>query len=96
MEGLQDMGRYISPELYDKFKHQVLELSLAIQQYAGLAQVRESHSLTDGEIAERLGLSREQVTEIRSIAEIDLLPVDEWWKADRFKSARTKRLLRDP
>lgn len=87
-----DIHRFISPELYNKYKHQVLDMSLAIQEYSGTTQVRDSHSLCDAEIAERLGLTKEEVAEIRTIAEIDLLPADEWWKADRFKLDRARRL----
>ncbi|MBI2955524.1 MAG: hypothetical protein HYY30_14510 [Chloroflexi bacterium] len=91
----QEIGRFISPELYNRFKQQVFELSLAIQEYSGTTQSRETRCLSDAEIGERLGLTKEQVSEIRSIAEIDLLAADEWWKADRFKARRARRLLRD-
>ena len=41
------MPKYISPELYEKYKHQILEMSCAIQVYEGTVAVRDSHSLTD-------------------------------------------------
>lgn len=91
----RDIGRYITPELYHRFSRQVFEMSLAIQVYRGTTQIRESHSLTDAEIAERLGLSREEVAEIRSVAEIDLLPEDEWWRADTFKTRRARKVARE-
>jgi DNA-directed RNA polymerase specialized sigma subunit len=79
------MSKYISPELYHKYKHQVLEMSPAIQYYEGTIALRESSSLSDQEIADRLGLDAEDVTEIRCIAEIDLLPADTWIKSDNWK-----------
>ncbi len=84
------MVKYVSPELYEKYKQQVLEMSLAIQNYVGTTQVRETSSLTDREIAERLGLDVADVTEIRCMAEIDLLPADAWLKSVDWKQARTQ------
>lgn len=90
------MAKYVSPELYNKYKQQVLEMSLAIQYYDGTTVRREESSLTDEEIAERLGLDVADVTEIRCIAEVDLLPADAWmksydWKMDRARKAMRKR-----
>ena len=79
------MAKYISPELYHKYKHQVLEMGLAIQYYEGTTAIRESSSLSDQEIADRLGLDVNDVIEIRCIAEIDLLPADAWIKSDNWK-----------
>ena len=79
------MSKYISPELYHKYKHQVLEMSPAIQYYEGTTAQRESSSLSDQEIADRLGLDVDDVTEIRCVAEIDLLPADTWIKSDNWK-----------
>ena len=66
------MSKYISPELYHKYKHQVLEMSPAIQYYEGTTLRRESSCLTDQEIADRLGLDVDEVTEISRRVEIDL------------------------
>ncbi len=85
------MSKYVSPELYNKYKHQVLEMSPAIQCYEGTTLVRKSSCLTDREIAERLGLDVEDVTEIRCIAEIDLLPADTWLKSEREKQEKIRR-----
>ncbi len=83
------MVKYVSPELYHQYKQQVLEMSPAIQYYEGTTVVRESSSLSDEEIADRLGLDVEDVTEIRCIAELDLLPADAWMKAANWKQAKT-------
>ncbi|MBA7614468.1 hypothetical protein ES703_21733 [subsurface metagenome] len=85
------MSKYVSPELYHKYKHQVLEMSLAIQYYEGTTAVRESSSLSEQEIADRLGLDVDDVTEIRCIAEIDLLPADTWIEADYWKRGKAQR-----
>ncbi len=90
------MPKYVSPELYNKYKEKVLEMSPAIQYYDGTKMRRESSSLTDQEIADRLGLEIEDVTEIRCIAELELLPADAWlqsadWKRDRARKAFGKR-----
>ena len=82
------MVKYVSPELYHKYKHQILEMSPAIQYYEGTIQQRQSSSLTDEEIAERLGLEVDDVTEIRCIAESDLLPADAWLNSANWKRVK--------
>jgi len=85
------MSKYVSPELYHKYKHQVLEMSPAIQYYEGTTLQRETSCLTDREIADRLGLDVDDVTEIRCIAEIDLLPADAWLKSENWKREKAQR-----
>ena len=85
------MAKYVSPQLYDRYKHQVLEMSLAIQVFDGTVGRRESSSLSDPEIAERLGLDVEDVTEIRCIAEVDLLPAETWLRSDDGKRERARK-----
>ncbi len=82
------MPKHVSPELYNKYKHQVLEMSPAIQYYEGTTAKRETSCLTDQEIADRLGLDVEDVTEIRCIAEIDLLPADSWIQSANWKHGK--------
>ncbi|MAF85983.1 MAG: hypothetical protein CL875_05880 [Dehalococcoidales bacterium] len=79
------MVKYVSPELCDKYKHQVLEISPAIQYYEGTLARRESSSLSDQKIADKLGRDVDDVTEIRCIAEIDLLPAEAWIQAANWK-----------
>ncbi len=86
------MVKYVSSELYNKYKYQILEMSPAIQYYEGTVALRESSSLSDQEIADRLGLDVDNVTEIRCIAEIELLPADTWmqsanWKRDKARQS---------
>ena len=85
------MANYVSPQLYDRYKHQVLEMSLAIQYFEGTVARRESSCLSDQEIADRLGLDAEDVTEIRCIAEVDLLPAETWLRSDEWKRERTRK-----
>ena len=87
------MDRYISPDLYSKFKQQVLDMSLAVQYYIGLEQQRESSCLSDEEIGQRLGLSADEVTEIRTIAENDLLPANAWMESDQEKRRKCERFF---
>lgn len=85
------MVKHVSSELYDKYKQKVLEMSPAIQCYEGTRLIRQSSCLTDREIAVRLGLDADEVTEIRCIAEIDLLPADTWLKSANWKRQKTLR-----
>jgi len=85
------MYKYVSPEMYHKYKQQVLEMSPAIQYYEGTTLIRESSTLTDQEIADRLGLDVDEVTEIRCIAEIDHLPSDSWLKAAEWKREKAQK-----
>ena len=84
------MSKYVSPELYHKYKHRVLEMSPAIQYYEGTTLQRGSSSLSDQEIADRLELDVADVTEIRCIAEIDLLPANTWLKSANWKREKAR------
>lgn len=85
------MGDYLSPKLYRKYCHQILEMSPAIQYYEGTRAVRETSCLSDQEIADKLGLDVDDVTEIRCVAEIDLLPADTWLKSARWKRDKARQ-----
>jgi len=85
------MSKYVSPELYHKYKHKILEMSPAIQYYEGTRMKRESSCLSDQEIADKLGLDVDDVTEIRCIAEMDLLPADVWIQSDNWKRAMARQ-----
>ncbi len=87
------MSKYVSPELYHQYKHKVMEMGLAIQYYEGTTLRRENSCLTDQEIADKLGLDVDEVTEIRCIAEIDLLPADTWLKSANWKQEKARRSL---
>jgi len=89
MKGVK-MDKYLTPEIYNKYQQQVLDMSLGVEYYVGLEQQSESSCLSDGEIAKRLGLSVQEVREIRTIAENDLLPADTWMKSDEEKRRKSK------
>ena len=85
----------VTAQTYNRYKKRVLEMSPAIQYFDGKTIVRHASCLSDREIGERLGLDAEDVTEIRCMAEIDLLPADTWaksaeWKKKRARKAREK------
>lgn len=89
------MAKYLAPELYNKYKHQVLEMSPAIQYYDGLVAQREASCLSDREIADRLGLNVDDVTEIRCIAEVELLPADAWLKSANWKREKVRNFFKN-
>ena len=88
------MDKYLDPKIYNKYKQQVLDMSLAVQHYVGTRQQRESSCLSDAEIAERLVLSVAEVSEIRTIAENDLMPADTWMKSDEEKRRKCRAFFR--
>ena len=87
------MSKHVSPELYNKYKRRILEMSPAIQYYEGRVARRQSSSLSDREIADRLGLDVDDVTEIRCIAEVDLLPADTWIQSANWKREKVRKSL---
>jgi hypothetical protein len=78
----------ISPDLYRQHKDQVLALTNARQRYEPGKNLR---GLTDAEIAHRLGITTEEATEIRCIAEVDLADADRFFEADDWKEGRRVR-----
>ena len=83
----------VSPEMYRRFKDQILELSNSFQRDINehLPPAQRRRGLSDREIAERLGLEERVVTEIRCVAERDCYGLDEWERAIEFK----KKACRD-
>lgn len=75
----------ISPDLYNEFKDRVLALTNARQRYEPEKRLR---GLTDAEIAERLGITPADATEIRCIAEVDLADAARYFEADGWKEGR--------
>ena len=81
------MPRFVSIDLYHRFKDEVWRLTNYKQRYEGGKALR---GLTDKEIAQRLGLTVEDVIEIRSIAENEKIPLEAYLEADRIKEKRFK------
>ena len=88
------MSKTVPPGLYHRYKYQVLEMSPAIQFYEGTRLRRDTSCLSDREIAERLGLDVDDVTEIRCIAEVELLPPDTWVKSAAWKREKAGKRAR--
>ena len=87
------MGFYfVDPELYRKYKDQVLSMSQAIQiNYPEhLPPEMRQPGFSDRQIAEKLRLEERVVREIRCVAEREYYPVDEWERALEFKDRACK------
>jgi DNA-directed RNA polymerase sigma subunit (sigma70/sigma32) len=75
-------------DLYNRYKEEVWKLTNAQQHYE---PGKDHRGLSDREIAERLGLSMEEVTEIRCIAEKEMIPLEKYMDADDIKEQRYMR-----
>jgi DNA-directed RNA polymerase specialized sigma subunit len=84
------MFKTISPKLYKKYKDQVLNLSNALQRYEAKANLR---GLSDKEIAEKLGLAEDEVTEIRILAELETPPLSNWQEAISHKREAAMKFI---
>lgn len=85
------MFKTISSKLYKKHKDQVLNLSNALQRYEPSTDQR---GLTDKEIAEKLGLSEDEVTEIRILAELETPPLTNWQEAIVHKKREALKFIK--
>lgn len=85
------MTYFVDPRLYEKYKTEIFNLSLAIQKYTGTKQDRKEQCLSDEEIADKLNLNIEDVQEIRCIAELDMLTLLDYEKAEKFKNRNQAR-----
>ena len=82
------MPRFVNPDLYNRYKDKVWKLTNAQQRY----EPGKAHrGLSDAEIAGRLGLKAEEVTEIRCIIENEMIPLDKYLDAEDIKEQRYKR-----
>ena len=82
------MSRFVDMDLYNRYKDDILKLTKAKQRI----EPQTSHrGLTDREIASRLGLTVADVTEIRCIAEIEMISLERYLDADDIKEQRYKR-----
>jgi DNA-directed RNA polymerase sigma subunit (sigma70/sigma32) len=82
------MSRFISMDLYKRYKEDVWELTNAKQRFD---PGKANRGLTDREIAARLGLTREEVIEIRCIAENDKISLEAHLDAEGTKEMRFNR-----
>lgn len=79
------MTLIIPTELYERFKDEVLSHTNHIQRYEPGKALR---GLTDAEIGEQLGITPEEVTEIRCIAELEVIGRSRFFDADGWKQDR--------
>lgn len=92
------MGFYfVDPEIYRKYKDQVLALSQSIQinYQEQLPREKRRPGLTDAAIADQLGLDERTVREIRCVGEREYYGIDEWEKALRFKDEACRAYARE-
>lgn len=82
------MPRFVSMDLYNRYKEDVWKLTNAKQR---LEPGKINRGLTDEEIASQLGLSVEEVIEIRCIAENDNISLEAHLDADGTKEKRFNR-----
>jgi len=87
------MSFFISMDIYHRHKEQVWELTNARQR---MGAGGPNESLTDKEIAERLGITVEEVVEIRCIAENEMIPLHEYMGAEAIKEQRFKSIKKKP
>lgn len=81
----------ISPDLYRKHRDAVLSLTNAKQRYEPGRNLR---GLTDAEIAEKLGITPEEATEIRCIAELEAADAECFFEADAWKELAFEKARR--
>jgi DNA-directed RNA polymerase sigma subunit (sigma70/sigma32) len=75
-------------DLYNRYKDEIWKLTNAKQRF----EPQISHrGLTDREIASQLGLTVAEVTEIRCIAENEMISLEKYLDADDTKEQRYKR-----
>jgi hypothetical protein len=81
----------VPPEVYEKYKDDVMRLSLSFQQWTapedGGVILDKVNQLSDAEIAEKLNLPEDTVRKIRCMTEWDV-PVEVWRNAAEFKRQR--------
>jgi hypothetical protein len=78
---------HVDPETYRRYRDEVLSMSQSIQvNYSeNLPPDKRQPGLSDEAIAEKLGLDKRTVTEIRCVAEREYYGIEEWQKAIEFK-----------
>jgi DNA-directed RNA polymerase sigma subunit (sigma70/sigma32) len=82
------MAKFVSMDLYKRYREEVWKLTNAKQRFE---PGKVNRGLTDKEIAARLGLTAEEVIEIRCIAENDKISLEAHLDADGTKEKRFSR-----
>ena len=84
------MTRTISPVLYEKYKDRILRMSNSFQRFEPGEKQR---GMSDQQIARKLGLTEEEVAEIRCIAELDTPPLENWKEAITHKRTEALKFI---
>jgi len=84
------MPGFVSIDLYNRYREDVWKLTNAKQRFE---PGKTNRGLTDKEIASHLGLTVEEVIEIRCIAEIDKIRLKTYLDAEKTKEKRFIRPL---
>ena len=82
------MSRFVSMNMYERYKEKVWNWTNAKQR---LEPGKKHRGLTDREIASKLGLTVEEVIEIRCIAESEKISLEAYLDAEDTKEKRFKR-----
>ncbi len=82
------MPRFVSMDVYERYKDEVWKLTNAKQR---LEPGKKHRGFTDEEISSKLGLKVEEVIEIRCIAENDRVSLEAYLDAEDMKEKRFKR-----
>ena len=79
---------FIDPEKYRKYRDEILALTNSVQVDINefLPGGTRKRGLSDQEIAEKLGLTQDEVREIRCVGERDAYPLEEFDNAVKFKA----------
>ena len=87
---------FVDPEIYKKYKDEVLALSHAVQInfQEQLPPEKRRPGLSDAQIGEKLGLDQQVVREIRCVAERDKYPIEKFEEAVRFKDKACREYAR--
>jgi hypothetical protein len=82
------MPRFVSMDVYERYKEEVWNLTNAKQR---MEPGKKNRGLTDKEIASTLGFTVEEAIEIRCIAENEKIPLEAYLDAEDTKEKRFKR-----
>lgn len=84
------MTKSVSPPIYEKYKDRILRMSNSFQRFE---PGKKQRGMSDEQIAKKLGLTEEEVTEIRCIAEVETPPLENWKEAIRHKRTEALKFI---
>lgn len=82
------MPRFVRMDVYNRYRDEVWKLTNAKQRHE---PGKAGRGLSDKEIADRLNLSLEEVIEIRSVAELEMIPLENYLDAEHIKEKRYRK-----